>query len=58
MEQVLREISAQYVEGMEEYCQAVAWKNRTEDTSQDSLKLDFKIQKIEKTLYKIRKQLN
>ena len=28
--QVLREISAQYVEGAEEYCHAVAGKNRTE----------------------------
>ena len=36
---------------MEEYCEAVAGKNRTEDTSEDSLKLDFKIQKIEKTDY-------
>ena len=51
IEQVLREISVQYVEGAEEYCQAVAGKNRTEDTSEDSLKLDFKIQKIEKTDY-------
>ena len=51
IEQLLREISAQYVEGAEEYCQAVAGRNRTEETSKDSLKLDFKIQKIEKTDY-------
>ena len=51
IQQVLREISTQYVESAEEYCQAVAGKNRTEDTSEDSLKLDFKIQKIEKTDY-------
>ena len=51
IEQVLREISAQYVEGAEEYCQAVAGNNRTEDTSEDSLKLNFKIPKIEKTDY-------
>ena len=48
-EQVLREISAQYVEGAEEYCHTVARKNRTKDNCEDSLKLDFKIQKIEKT---------
>ena len=48
-EQVLREISAQYVEGAEEYFHTIARKNRTEDKSEDSLKLDFKIQKIEKT---------
>ena len=46
IQQVLREISTQYVESAEEYSQAVAGKNRTEDISEDSLKLDFKIQKI------------
>ena len=49
IEQVLREINAQYVKGAEEYCHAVAGKNRTEDKSEDGLKLDFKIQKIQKT---------
>ena len=51
IEQVLRETSAQYVEGAEKYYQVVAGKNRTEDTSEDSLKLDLKIQKIEKIEY-------
>ena len=51
IEQVLREINAQYVEGAEYYFQVVAGKNRTEGTSEDSLKLNFKIQNIEKTDY-------
>ena len=46
IQQVLREISTRYVESAEEYCQAATGNNRTEDTSEDSLKLDFKIQKI------------
>ena len=49
IEQVLRETNAQYVKGVEEYCHAVAGKKRAEDKSEDGLKLDFKIQKIQKT---------
>ena len=48
IEQVLREISAQYVESAKEYCQAVAGKNRTEDRSEDRLKLDFKNKRLKK----------
>ena len=42
IEQVLREISAQYAEGAEEYCHSVEGKNRTEGKSEESLKLDLK----------------